>query len=74
MSELDGKPYVCAWESNSRDYRGSRIVKFRVCYTLRITKRLSKPFLTREQAEKHAQQVDGFGNRIPTATLKEVAI
>ena len=41
MSELNGKPYAFEWESNQRDQRGSRIVKFRVCYPHKTVNRWS---------------------------------
>jgi hypothetical protein len=62
MSETDGKPYVFAWDSNTRNYQGFRVVKYRVCYPRRISKRWSKAFATEREAQQHAEKVDGFGS------------
>lgn len=65
MSELDGRPYVTEWESDERGgIHRRRVIKFRVCFPLRMDHRLSRPFRKRGDAERFASKHDGLGNLI----------
>lgn len=62
MGELDGTPYVFAWESEQRDDRGARIVMFRVCYPKRMKDRWAKKiFRDRDEAQEFADRHNGYG-------------